>query len=85
MTFVITGRRIAGPPSALASFTLVSAPLIAGFGVGMVLAGRPGTSAFSRLADEHAIDLVIEASKRAEQTFANGNRPHHHCTGKERA
>lgn len=44
----------------------------------MVLVRREGTTAFYRLADEHASDLVADAIKQAEHTVANGNAPHHH-------
>lgn len=44
----------------------------------MVAHRKEGTTAFYRLVDEHACDLVINAIKQAEHTFANGARPHHH-------
>lgn len=44
----------------------------------MVTVRREGTTAFYRLADEHASDLVADAIKQAEHSIANGRTPRHH-------
>lgn len=46
----------------------------------IVVARRQGTTAFYRLADEHASDLVVDAVMQAEHTVNDGNAPHHHRT-----
>ncbi|GAB3587693.1 metalloregulator ArsR/SmtB family transcription factor [Calidifontibacter terrae] len=46
----------------------------------MVAHRKEGTTAFYRLVDEHASQLVIDAIKQAEHTFAAGNGAHHHTT-----
>ncbi|AYG04123.1 ArsR/SmtB family transcription factor [Gryllotalpicola protaetiae] len=43
----------------------------------MVVPRREGTTAFYRLADEHASDLVSDAIKQAEHTVNSENVPHH--------
>lgn len=47
----------------------------------MVTVRREGTTAFYRLADEHASELVSEAVKQAEHTLLNGQAPHHQQNG----
>lgn len=47
----------------------------------IVLVRREGTTAFYRLADEHASDLVTDAIKQAEHSVAGSNTPHHHTMG----
>lgn len=44
----------------------------------MVTTRQEGTSVLYRLADEHAVALVIEAIKQAEHSVANGQVPPHH-------
>lgn len=44
----------------------------------MVATRQEGTSVRYRLADEHALTVVIEAIKQAEHTVANGQLPPHH-------
>jgi DNA-binding transcriptional ArsR family regulator len=46
----------------------------------MVVVRREGTTAFYRLADEHASDLVADAVMQAEHTLSNGSAPNHHRT-----
>ncbi|HWC21194.1 MAG TPA: metalloregulator ArsR/SmtB family transcription factor [Flexivirga sp.] len=45
----------------------------------MVAHRKEGTTAFYRLVDEHASQLVIDAIKQAEHTFSSGAGPHHHA------
>jgi DNA-binding transcriptional ArsR family regulator len=51
----------------------------------MVVPRREGTTAFYRLADEHASDLVSDAIKQAEHTVSNSDLPHHHAVRGPRA
>lgn len=44
----------------------------------MVTTRHEGTSVLYRLADEHAVALVVEAVKQAEHAVANGQVPRHH-------
>ena len=44
----------------------------------MVVPRRDGTTVFYRLADEHAVALVVDAIRQAEHAIANGTTPHHH-------
>jgi len=44
----------------------------------MVTTRQEGTSVLYRLADEHALALVVEAIKQAEHAVANGQTPMHH-------
>ena len=44
----------------------------------MVTTRQEGTSVLYRLADEHAVALVVEAVKQAEHAVANGQTPRHH-------
>lgn len=44
----------------------------------MVTTRPDGTSVLYRLADEHAVALVVEAIKQAEHSVANGQLPPHH-------
>lgn len=44
----------------------------------MVTTRQEGTSVLYRLADEHAVALVVEAMKQAEHAVANGQAPPHH-------
>lgn len=44
----------------------------------MVTTRQEGTSVLYRLADEHAVALVVEAVKQAEHAVANGAVPPHH-------
>lgn len=46
----------------------------------MVAHRKEGTTAFYRLVDEHASQLVIDAIKQAEHTFAAASGAHHHVT-----
>lgn len=45
----------------------------------MVTTRHEGTSVLYRLADEHALKLVVEAVKQAEHAVANGQSPPHHA------
>ena len=44
----------------------------------MVVPRSEGTAAFHRLADEHALALVVDAIEQGEHSVANGAAPHHH-------
>lgn len=44
----------------------------------MVTTRQEGTSVLYRLADEHAVALVVEAIKQAEHAVSNGQTPPHH-------
>lgn len=44
----------------------------------MVTTRQEGTSVLYRLADEHAVALVVEAVKQAEHAVAHGQIPRHH-------
>lgn len=46
----------------------------------MVAHRKEGTTAFYRLVDEHASELVIDAIRQAEHTFSAGAGPHHHSS-----
>ncbi|MGC5629807.1 ArsR/SmtB family transcription factor [Georgenia sp. Z1344] len=46
----------------------------------MVTTRPEGTSVLYRLADEHAVALVVEAVRQAEHAVANGQNPPHHHT-----
>ncbi|MFC6705379.1 ArsR/SmtB family transcription factor [Flexivirga alba] len=46
----------------------------------MVAHRKEGTTAFYRLVDEHASQLVIDAIKQAEHTFSSGDGSHHHSS-----
>ena len=46
----------------------------------MVTTRQEGTSVLYRLADEHALAVVMEAIKQAEHAVANGQIPPHHHT-----
>lgn len=49
----------------------------------LVTTRRKGTSVLYRLADEHALAVVIEAIKQAEHAVANGQIPPHHHTSQK--
>lgn len=49
----------------------------------MVTTRPDGTSVLYRLADEHAVTLVLEAIKQAEHAVANGQIPPHHRASRE--
>ncbi|WP_245802270.1 ArsR/SmtB family transcription factor [Corynebacterium pacaense] len=46
----------------------------------MVTTRQEGTSVLYRLADEHALTLVVEAIRQAEHAVSNGQIPPHHHT-----
>lgn len=47
----------------------------------MVTTRQQGTSVLYRLADEHALTLIVEALNQAEHAVANGQLPPHHREG----
>lgn len=46
----------------------------------LVTTRQEGTSVLYRLADEHALAVILEAFKQAEHAVANGQLPPHHHT-----
>lgn len=64
----IVGKKPAGVSQHLAKMRMAR----------IVTTRQHGTSVLYRLADEHAVALVVEAIKHAEHMVANGQLPPHH-------
>lgn len=66
----ITGKNPSGVSQHLAKMRMAR----------MVTTRQEGTHIYYRLADEHALAIVVEAVKQAEHSISNGQIPPHHHT-----